>query len=228
VFRAKTTFEALARSSVEAYFHSMSILSDPMRSRLYSNAFKARLGGYNAVEVFHRHAARAGTDDALGLIQYLDLKTYLVGDINTKVDRASMAHSLEVREPLMDHPLVEWLATLPSSLKLRGGEAKRLLKKAMEPHLSAEVLYRRKMGFAVPVARWFRGPLRGRVRDSLLGSALADTGYFNARYLEQLVEQHDTGMRDHSAPIWALLMFEAFLRNSAQAGEGASALRIAV
>src|SRR6185503_3231219 len=109
---------------------------------------------------------------------------------------------------------------LPSSLKLRGGEAKRLLKKAMEPHLSAEVLYRRKMGFAVPVARWFRGPLRG--------SALADTGYFNARYLEQLVEQHDTGMRDHSAPIWALLMFEAFLRNSAQAGEGASALRIAV
>jgi len=228
VFRAKTTFEALARSSVEAYFHSMSILSDPMRSRLYSNAFKARLGGYNAVEVFHRHAARAGTDDALGLIQYLDLKTYLVGDINTKVDRASMAHSLEVREPLMDHPLVEWLATLPSSLKLRGGEAKRPLKKAMEPHLSAEVLYRRKMGFAVPVARWFRGPLRGRVRDSLLGSALADTGYFNARYLEQLVEQHDTGMRDHSAPIWALLMFEAFLRNSAQAGEGASALRIAV
>ena len=228
VFRAKTTFEALARSSVEAYFHSMSILSDPMRSRLYSNAFKARLGGYNAVEVFHRHAARAGTDDALGLIQYLDLKTYLVGDINTKVDRASMAHSLDVREPLMDHPLVEWLATLPSSLKLRGGEAKRLLKKAMEPHLSAEVLYRRKMGFAVPVARWFRGPLRGRVRDSLLGSALADTGYFNARYLEQLVEQHDTGMRDHSAPIWALLMFEAFLRNSAQAGEGASALRIAV
>ena len=228
VFRAKTTFEALARSSVEAYFHSMSILSDPMRSRLYSNAFKARLGGYNAVEVFHRHAARAGTDDALGLIQYLDLKTYLVGDINTKVDRASMAHSLEVREPLMDHPLVEWLATLPSSLKLCGGEAKRLLKKAMEPHLSAEVLYRRKMGFAVPVARWFRGPLRGRVRDSLLGSALADTGYFNARYLEQLVEQHDTGMRDHSAPIWALLMFEAFLRNSAQAGEGASALRIAV
>jgi asparagine synthase (glutamine-hydrolysing) len=72
---------------------------------------KSELGGYNAVEVFHRHAARAGTDDPLALIQYLDLKTYLVGDINTKVDRASMAHSLEVREPLMDHPLVEWLAT---------------------------------------------------------------------------------------------------------------------
>ena len=86
VFRAKTTFQALARSSVEAYFHSVSFLANDMRERLYSNAFKAELGGYNAVEVFHRHAARANTEDALGLVQYLDLKTYLVGDINTKVD----------------------------------------------------------------------------------------------------------------------------------------------
>ncbi len=86
-------------------------------------------------EVFARHAAKAGTDDPLALVQYLDLKTYLVGDINTKVDRASMAHSLEVREPLMDHPLVEWLASLPTSLKVQGQEGKYLLKKAMEPHL---------------------------------------------------------------------------------------------
>src|SRR3954462_1603814 len=185
VFRAKTTLQALARSSVEAYFHSMSFVGDGMRDRLYSNAFKAELGGYNAVEVFHGHAARAGTDDALGLIQYLDIKTYLVGDINTKVDRASMAHSLEVREPLMDHPLVEWLATLPSSFKLGGGGGKLLLKKAMAPNLPAELLYRRKMGFAVPLARWLRGPLRRHLRDSLLGSTLADTGYFNVRYLEQ-------------------------------------------
>jgi asparagine synthase (glutamine-hydrolysing) len=228
VFRAKTTFQALARSSVEAYFHSMSVLSSEMRRALYSNAFKVELGGYNAVEVFHRHAASADTDDALGLIQYLDLKTYLVGDINTKVDRASMAHSLEVREPLMDHPLVEWLASLPSSFKVRGSESKRLLKKAMEPHLPHEVLYRRKMGFAVPLVRWFRGPLRGRVREALLGSRLAQTGYFNARSLEQLIEQHDSGMRDHSGPIWALLMFDAFLRNAVDADASATALRIAV
>jgi len=228
VFRAKTTFQALARSSVEAYFHTVSILSNEMRGRLYGNAFKAELGGYSAVEVFHRHAASAGTDDALGLIQYLDLKTYLVGDINTKVDRASMAHSLEVREPLMDHPLVEWLASLPSSLKMKGNESKRLLKRAMEPHLPHEVLYRRKMGFAVPLARWFRGPLRGRVRDALLGMRLAETGYFNADYLEQLVAQHESGMRDHSAPIWALLMFEAFLRNAMRGHEAAPALRVAV
>jgi asparagine synthase (glutamine-hydrolysing) len=228
VFRAKTTFQALARSSVEAYFHSVSFLSGDMRERLYSNAFKAELGGYNAAEVFRRHAARAGTDDALALVQYLDLKTYLVGDINTKVDRASMAHSLEVREPLMDHPLVEWLASLPSSLKVKGNESKRLLKKAMEPHLPHEVLYRRKMGFAVPLARWFRGPLRGRVREALLGGRLADTGWFNTSYLAQLLAQHDSGARDHSTPIWTLLMFDAFLRNAMDAREAAPALRVAV
>jgi len=228
VFRAKTTFQALARSSVDAYFHSASVLSDEMRRGLYSSAFKAELGGYNAVEVFRRHAASARTDDALGLIQYLDLKTYLVGDINTKVDRASMAHSLEVREPLMDHPLVEWLASLPSSFKIRGNESKRLLKSSMEPYLPREVLYRRKMGFAVPLARWFRGPLRGRVRQALLGSRLAHTGYFNVRYLEQLMQQHDSGARDHSAPIWTLLMFDAFLRNAMDVPASAPALRVAV
>ena len=160
VFRGKTTFQALARDSVEAYFHSMSVMRDDMRRQLYSNSFKATLAGYNAIEVFKRHALKANRDDPLSLIQYLDLKTYLVGDINTKVDRASMAHSLEVREPLMDHPLVEWLASLPSSFKLRNGEGKWLFKKAMEPHLPSEILYRPKMGFAVPLAAWFRGPLK--------------------------------------------------------------------
>ncbi|HEY9103463.1 XrtA/PEP-CTERM system amidotransferase [Chitinimonas sp.] len=213
VFRAKTTFEGLARNPVEAYFHSVSILRDPMRAQLFSNRFKQEVGGYNALEVFEQHAARAGTDDPLALIQYLDIKTYLVGDINTKVDRASMAHSLEVREPLMDHELIEWLATLPSSLKIRGQEGKYLLKKAMEPKLSDDILYRPKMGFAVPLARWFRGPLKERVRQAVLGPRLAATGWFNADYLRHLVEAHQSGQRDYSAPLWTLLMFEAFLRN---------------
>ena len=213
VFRAKTTFEGIARSSVEAYFHSVSILSDPMREQLFSARFKGELGGYTARQVFDEHAARAGTDDPLALIQYLDLKTYLVGDINTKVDRASMAHSLEVREPLMDHELIEWLASLPSSLKIRGQEGKYLLKKAMEPLLPADILYRPKMGFAVPLARWFRGPLKQRVRDAVLGPRLAETGWFNPAYLKHLVEAHQSGVRDYSAPLWTLLMFEAFLRN---------------
>ena len=217
-FRAKTTLQALARDSVEAYFHSVSILRDPMRRQLFSHRFKAEVGGYNALEVFRRHASRAQTDESLALIQYLDLKTYLVGDINTKVDRASMAHSLEVREPLMDHPLVEWLATLPSSLKIKGREGKYLLKKAMQPHLPHEILYRPKMGFSVPLARWFRGPLRERVREAVLGERLADSGFFNRQYLRHLVDAHQSGMHDYSAPLWTLIMFDAFLRNVAEEG----------
>jgi asparagine synthase (glutamine-hydrolysing) len=211
--RAKTTFEALGRDSVAAYFNGVSTLRDDMRKRLFSAGFRARLGGYSAVEVFRRHAALAGTDDPLALIQYLDLKTYLVGDINTKVDRASMAHSLEVREPLMDHMLVDWLGTLPSSLKVRDGEGKWLLKKAMEPRLPRDVLYRPKMGFAVPLARWFRGPLRQRLRDALTGERLMDTGVFEASYVKRLLDDHESGVRDYSSPLWTLLMFDAFLRN---------------
>jgi asparagine synthase (glutamine-hydrolysing) len=215
MFRAKTTFESLARNSVDAYLNSVSFLREPLRTQLYSATFLAELGGYRAREVFDRHARDAGTDDPLALIQYLDLKTYLVGDINTKVDRASMAHSLEVREPLMDHPLIEWLASLPSSFKVQGQEGKWLLKKALEPRLPAQILYRPKMGFAVPLARWFRGPLRERVRDALLGERLGDTGMFDRSYLQELVDHHQSGRRDYSSSLWTLLMFDAFLRNVA-------------
>jgi asparagine synthase (glutamine-hydrolysing) len=224
VLRAKTTFEGMARTAVEAYFHSVSILRGPMREQLFSPAFKRELGGYGAMQVFDHHAARAGTEDPLALIQYLDIKTYLVGDINTKVDRASMAHSLEVREPLMDHPLVEWLATLPSGLKVQGTEGKALLKQAMEPHLPRDILYRPKMGFAVPLARWFRGPLRQRVREAVLGPRLQMTGWFNHAYLQHLVEAHQSGERDYSAPLWTLLMFEAFLRQVVDASTTHSAI----
>lgn len=212
--RAKTTFEGLARDSVQGYFHSVSVLRDSMREALYSPRMRAELSGYSALEVFRRHAAAAGTDDPLALIQYLDIKTYLVGDINTKVDRASMAHSLEVREPLMDHPLIEWMAGLPSRLKHHRGEGKYVLKKSLEPLLPNDVLYRPKMGFAVPLARWFRGPLAERVKDSLLGERLADTGLFNSEYLQYLVTAHQSGRRDYSASLWSIMMFEAFLRQA--------------
>lgn len=212
VFRAKTTFESLARSDVEGYFHSVSILGDTLRKQLYSADFRSELQGYNAVEVFHRHAANA-PDHPLSKIQYLDLKTYLVGDILTKVDRASMAHGLEVRVPILDHKLVEWMAGLPPGLKLRGREGKYLFKKSLQAHLPNEILYRQKMGFSVPLASWFRGPLRERVRDTLLGPRMLDSGYFDKRFLQTLVDQHQSGRRDYSTPIWTLMMFDAFQRN---------------
>ncbi|AOF87057.1 asparagine synthase [Hydrogenophaga sp. RAC07] len=214
MFRAKTTFQAIAMDSVQAYHHSMSHLRADQRQRLFSPAFNKSLGGYNSITVFRGHAERANTDDPLALIQYLDYKTWLVGDINTKVDRASMAHSLEVREPLMDHQLIEWLATLPSSLKINAGEGKYVFKKAFEPLLPNDILYRSKMGFSVPLASWLRGPLAERMRESVLSPRMLDSGYFNEATLRTLIDQHLSRQFDHSTALWMLIMFDAFLRQA--------------
>jgi len=212
ILRAKTTFQAIARDSLEGYLHGVGIMPDSMRQRLFSPRLRKALDGYHALEVFRRHAHTAPTEHPLSLVQYLDMKTYLPGDILVKVDRASMAHSLEVRAPILDHDLMEWISGLPPEWKLNGREGKWLFKSALRPYLPDDILYRPKMGFAVPLASWFRGPLRQRVRDALLGSTMADSGMFDPSYLRLLVDQHQSGMRDHSPALWSLLMFEAFLR----------------
>ena len=109
--------------------------------------------------------------------------------------------------------MMEWLSGLPSRLKLKDGEGKYLFKKALEPYLPPEILYRPKQGFAVPLASWFRGPLRERVRGAVLSPILSETGLFDPTFLRQLIEQHQSGRRDFSAPLWSLLMFDSFLRN---------------
>jgi len=210
--RAKTTLQALARDSIEGYFHNFSILTDGLRSQVYSDRFKRELAGYRAIEVFQRYAKDAPAEDPLSLVQYLDMKTYLVGDILTKVDRASMAHALEVRVPILDHEFMEWSCRLPHALKLKGQQGKHVFKKALEPYLPNDVLYRPKMGFAVPLEKWFRGPLRQKVRDALLGEAMGDSGLFDMAFVAQLVDEHQSGRRDHSAALWSLLMFESFQR----------------
>lgn len=210
--RAKSTLEALARDSVAAYFHGVSIMKDEMRARLFSRPLRRDLGGYHALEVLRRHAAACPSAHPLSLVQYLDLKTYLPGDILTKVDRASMAHGLEVRVPLLDHQLVEWISGLPPELKLQRGVGKYLFKRALAPYLPDTLLYRGKMGFSVPLADWLRGPLRAHVQRSLASPVLAGCDMFNLDYAQQLLQQHQCGQRDHSAPLWSLLMFESFLR----------------
>jgi asparagine synthase (glutamine-hydrolysing) len=212
--RAKATLQGLARSSLEAYFHSVSFTPGAVRSRLYSPQFKRDLAGYDAVEVFRGHAVRAPQDDPLALVQYIDFKTYLPGDILVKVDRASMAHSLEVRVPMLDHQFVEWAASVPSSLKLHEGEGKYVFKRSLEPYVPHEAMYRSKMGFAVPLAAWFRGPLKERVRSSLLEGALPRSGLFDQATVRKLIDDHQSGISDFSTPLWTLLMFEGFLRRT--------------
>ena len=216
IFRAKTTFQGCARDSLDGYFHTVSVLPDSLRAQLFSDSFTKELQGYEAIEVFRHHARNSPTEDPLSLAQYLDFKTYLPGDILTKVDRASMAHSLEVRVPLLDHVFVEWISSLTPKLKLKNREGKYVFKRALEAHLPNDILYRPKMGFAVPLARWFRGPLKQRVRDTVLGPCLADSGIFDPAFLQRLVDDHQSGISDYSAPLWSLVMFEAFQRRVTQ------------
>ncbi|MGH8177835.1 MAG: XrtA/PEP-CTERM system amidotransferase [Steroidobacter sp.] len=223
IFRGKTTFQGLARSSVDAYLHGVSLTSEELRSQLFSSSFKRELQGYSASEVFHAHVRDKSFSDPLALVQYLDYKTYLPGDILTKVDRASMAHSLEVRTPFLDYEFVEWAASLPSEVKLRGSEGKHVLKRALEPVLPKEVLYREKMGFAVPLDSWFRGSLKDHIADTVRGSRLRDSGIFEPAMLSRIVADHQSGRRDYSTALWSLLMFDGFLQSQEGDAQGTQA-----
>jgi asparagine synthase (glutamine-hydrolysing) len=209
--RLGATLAQLARDPATAYFTSVATLDDGMRDSLRGPDLAAALQGYRAVEAIAGPMRRAPTDDPLARAQYTDMHTYLPGDILVKVDRASMAHSLEVRVPWLDHKLMGWAATLPHDLKLRGREGKALLKRAMEPRLPHDLLYRRKMGFAVPLGAWFRGPLAARLKATVTSPRLAETGFFDMAALARLADEHQAGTADRSAALWTVLMFERFL-----------------
>lgn len=132
------------------------------------------------------------------------------GDILTKVDRTSMAVSLEAREPLLDHRLVEFAARLPEGMRVKGGTGKYLLKKSLERYLPQDILYRPKQGFVTPIAEWLKGPLAGAARGIASGS-LAQTGFFDPKAIAGLAEAHIAGRADHSRTLWQLLMLEKSL-----------------
>jgi asparagine synthase (glutamine-hydrolysing) len=209
--RAKATFEAFAADRIEGYFRSVTYLPSPLRRRLFSGDLRRQLGGYTAVESLRALAANHPQSDARSLAQYLDLKQGLTGGMLVKVDRASMAASLEVRAPLLDHTLVEWAARLPDAAKLGPGGAKQALKQAMEPRLPHEILYRRKQGFSTPLAGWLRGGLRPRVAALAAESRLATSGLFDRQFIRTMSEQHLSGRYDHGRSLWSLLVFESFL-----------------
>jgi asparagine synthase (glutamine-hydrolysing) len=215
ILRAKSTLQAIARDSADAYLHSVSILPNDLHDRLLSRDFERELQGYRSTAVFHEHLKSCDSDDPLSMIQYLDMKTYLPGDILTKVDRASMAHSLEVRVPILDAEFAEWACALPSSLKLRKGEGKYIFKKSLDGRVSDDILYRPKMGFAVPLASWFRGPLSGKIRSRLTGGALADANIVDDAVVKKIVDEHVSGRRDYSSAIWALLVLAGVIDREA-------------
>ncbi len=213
--RAKNTFAELAHDAVGAYFTNVAIAPDSTRIALYTRRFKAALAGYHAKSVIAPLVAATEGCDPLLQAQYIDLKTWLAGRMLVKVDRASMANGLEVRSPLLDHDLFQWAASLPASMKIRGGEQKYILKKAIEPLVPHELLYRPKQGFGVPLTAWLRGPLLPTIQRAMASPVLLDTGYFERHALQMMVEDHAAARRDHTTSLWALLMLERFMAQEA-------------
>lgn len=212
--RARQTFRELSCDTAEGYLHNVSVMDDEARGRLFSPALRASAGGYHPVETIAQHMRRAPSKDALAVAQYVDLKTWLVGDILTKVDRTAMACGLEVRVPMLDPEFVEWTLGLPTSLKLRGNEGKIVLKRALEPLLPHDVLYRRKQGFSVPLALWFRGGFGVDFANNLSKRREQLAEYFNITEVETMLTRHRSGARDFSRPLWLLWMFSGFLEQS--------------
>jgi asparagine synthase (glutamine-hydrolysing) len=209
--RAKTTFLSLAASSEDGYARALSVTPPELRQQLYSPDFLRLRGDYRAeqslTDLMRDAPARSGLDRA----QYADLKFWLPGDILTKVDRTSMAVSLEAREPLLDHRLIEFAATLPEALRTRNGQGKWLMKRTMRRYLPDDILYRQKQGFVMPIAQWFRGPLADIARAIGESAALARTGWFDSRQLNGLAGAHISGASDHARLLWQLLMLDRSL-----------------
>jgi asparagine synthase (glutamine-hydrolysing) len=204
VFRGKATFQSLSRSPLEGYFNSMSIFRPDEKPRLFTRDFLNQVKGYESISVFQKHYENAGTDDPLTRIQYVDIKTYLPDDILVKVDRAAMAVSLEVRAPFLDHHLMELAATIPSRFKLQGRNGKYILKKTMSDTLPDDVLYRRKMGFAVPLDHWFRKEIKDMAYENIVEQS---DGILDPKLLRKVWNQHQSGQYDRSAHLWAVLMY---------------------
>jgi asparagine synthase (glutamine-hydrolysing) len=213
--RAKATLTNLATSHERAYFLSLTQKSYP---RYLQREFLGTLRGYDPFHHLERHLAEAPTDDPLSQLQYADLKLYLCDDILVKVDRASMAHALEVRVPLLDHQIVEQAARLPSWMKLEGGETKRVLKRAAAKHLPASTFARKKMGFVVPIPEWLRGPLRERAEATLFDDRGGASGLLDPSGLRRLWYEHQLGVSNHATALWSLLMFETWYRRFLRGG----------
>lgn len=154
------------------------------------------------------HLNNCSVDDTVSRLGYLDMKLYLQDDLLVKSDRMSMANSLEIRVPFLDHTFVEYAASIPSSLKLKRLETKYILKKAMAPILPPEILTRKKIGFDIPLGVWIRNELKDFVTDILSPANLNHHGFFNHAYIEKLLKEHFHGEHNHRQLLWPLIIFQ--------------------
>jgi asparagine synthase (glutamine-hydrolysing) len=209
--RAKQTLTELSLDSALAYYRMVCRVRDEQRQTLMSQVFLEATSGHNPAAQFADLMESAETEEPLAQAMYADMQTWLADDILAKVDRTSMANSLEVRTPFLDHRLVEWAATLPRELLVHRGQGKFVLKRALMGLVDDDVLTRVKRGFSRPLADQFRGSGMVRLRQRLLDPIMLDSGYFDPHGIAQLIDEHDQGVRDNSVSLWFLLVFEGFL-----------------
>lgn len=211
--RGRNYLHNVALDPTERYLDSVSVFTKLNRHLLYTEEFRRQLSGDDlAARRFREYAANVHSGEALDRLLYIDSKTYLPGDILTKVDRMSMAASLEARVPLLDHRLIEFVTRIPAALKMRGLETKHVFKRAVRDLVPAEILERPKQGFGVPIEQWINRQLRGRIRETLCEARARGRGHVEPRYVQTLLDEHERGRRDHSTQLWALFMLELWHR----------------
>lgn len=211
--QAKRFVRAAGLPWIERFFAYSSPMERARRCALYNPALRALVEPDSALERMRQLAEQHPTADLLNRILEVDQQMYLADDLLTVADRTSMAVSLELRVPFLDHPLVEFMAQVPGRLKIKGGRKKAFLKRGFAADLPCEILHRKKAGFSIPVARWLREELRGLLEEYLGPDRLRRQGYFDPVTVQLLRREHDERRRNHSAVLWALLMFQLWMEN---------------
>jgi asparagine synthase (glutamine-hydrolysing) len=210
--RARRFLGGLHADPAQRYIGWLCYFTEEMKQDLYDPAFAQVLGACDSVKLMAEALQRCRASTLLDQTLSADVAMYLPYDLLVKVDIACMAHALEARSPFLDHELMEFAARLPVNMKLRGAVSKYCLKKAFEKKLPSAILHRKKMGFGVPLQRWFREELRQPVHDVLLNSRTLSRGYFQRTAVEKLLHEHMQGSADHSYRLWALFYLELWHR----------------
>jgi asparagine synthase (glutamine-hydrolysing) len=212
--RVRRFSEALGQPPIERYMNWIQIFGEASRLDLYQESFIEQLPDRNPISFLGDAWRRAGKRDLLSCASAADLQTYLPCALMTKVDIASMAHSLEARQPFLDYRLVEWASSLPAHLKLKGKRGKKLLMDTYYDLLPKPIWHRAKMGFGVPIAKWFRTSLRDRTYDALLGSDAKCHRIFRVEAIKKLVDGHMSGQNSEPYRLWNLLILELWMRKN--------------
>ena len=196
------------RDTFPAYFGKW---QETERAAAYKPETIAAMNGRKGEALKEAIMRSSKSKDFLSVIQEIDMRTWMVDDVLTKVDRASMANSLEVRVPILDHEFAELTFKIPSDLKLKGSSGKYIFKEAMKPHLPAEIFSMKKKGFGVPLKKWFKTDLKEYLHDTLTATSSPLFEYFSPPYIEKLIRDHETGMRDLNHKIWTLVFLNEWL-----------------